>query len=253
MAASTQYHFRVKSRDASGNLATSGDFTFTTLPIDLSTGLAAHWDFDEGAGTTANDASGNGRTGTLMNGPSWTAGRVDGGLTFDGTASYTSAAHTSAFNAYPLTVAAWIKTSSTTGIAGIVNKYVAASSNGWNLFLKDGNVCAWYLRNGSNHVYDNGGCTLSSAGYNDNAWHHVVYVVDAAGGRLYVDGQQRASLGWTGIAGAATTAQDVRVAHYPGVSGGAGYFPGAIDDVRVYTRALSGGEVTTLYTSAPSP
>ena len=106
LAAATAYHFRVKPRDASGNLATSGDFTFTTLPIDLSTGLAAHWDFDEGAGTTANDASGNGRPGTLMNGPSWTAGRVDGGLTFDGTASYTSAAHTSAFNAYPLTVAA---------------------------------------------------------------------------------------------------------------------------------------------------
>ena len=59
-----------------------------------------------------------------MNGPSWTAGRVDGGLTFDGTANYTSAAHTGAFNAYPLTVAAWMKTSSTTGIRGIVNKYL---------------------------------------------------------------------------------------------------------------------------------
>ena len=65
LAAGTLYHFRVKSRDAAGNLATSGDFTFTTRPIDLSTGLVAHWDFDEGAGTTANDASGNGQTGTL--------------------------------------------------------------------------------------------------------------------------------------------------------------------------------------------
>jgi len=30
LAASTVYHFRVKSRDAAGNLAVSGDFTFTT-------------------------------------------------------------------------------------------------------------------------------------------------------------------------------------------------------------------------------
>src|SRR5207253_4723322 len=30
LAASTTYHFRVKSRDAAGNLATSGDYTFTT-------------------------------------------------------------------------------------------------------------------------------------------------------------------------------------------------------------------------------
>src|SRR6185369_5694094 len=30
LAASTTYHYRVKSRDAAGNLAVSGDFTFTT-------------------------------------------------------------------------------------------------------------------------------------------------------------------------------------------------------------------------------
>src|SRR5207247_10056720 len=31
LLASTTYHYRVKSRDAAGNLATSGDFTLTTL------------------------------------------------------------------------------------------------------------------------------------------------------------------------------------------------------------------------------
>src|SRR5204862_163603 len=30
LAAATTYHYRVKSRDGAGNLATSGDFTFTT-------------------------------------------------------------------------------------------------------------------------------------------------------------------------------------------------------------------------------
>ena len=43
---STLYHYRVKSKDASGNLATSGDFTFTTTAIDttppsIPTGLTA--------------------------------------------------------------------------------------------------------------------------------------------------------------------------------------------------------------------
>ncbi|MBI4526179.1 MAG: fibronectin type III domain-containing protein [Deltaproteobacteria bacterium] len=33
VAASTLYHYRVKSRDASGNLSVSGDFTFTTLAL----------------------------------------------------------------------------------------------------------------------------------------------------------------------------------------------------------------------------
>src|SRR5204862_522853 len=31
LSGATLYHFRVRSRDAAGNLATSGDFTFTTL------------------------------------------------------------------------------------------------------------------------------------------------------------------------------------------------------------------------------
>src|SRR5204862_8232969 len=31
LTGTTLYHYRVKSRDAAGNLATSGDFTFTTL------------------------------------------------------------------------------------------------------------------------------------------------------------------------------------------------------------------------------
>src|SRR3989475_10070148 len=34
LLATTTYHYRVKSRDAAGNLATSGDFTFTTL-VDI--------------------------------------------------------------------------------------------------------------------------------------------------------------------------------------------------------------------------
>jgi hypothetical protein len=33
LSASTVYHYRVKSRDAAGNLATSADFTFTTAPL----------------------------------------------------------------------------------------------------------------------------------------------------------------------------------------------------------------------------
>src|SRR5207237_3995654 len=33
LTGNTTYHYRVKSKDASGNLATSGDFTFTTIDI----------------------------------------------------------------------------------------------------------------------------------------------------------------------------------------------------------------------------
>src|SRR4029453_19442437 len=48
------------------------------------TGLVAYWKFDEGSGTTVSDSSANGNTGTLVNGPLWTAGRVGNALFFDG-------------------------------------------------------------------------------------------------------------------------------------------------------------------------
>src|SRR3989338_5343069 len=51
-------------------------------------GLVGYWTFDEGAGTTANDSSGNNNTGTLTNGPTWTTGKIGQALNFDGVNDY---------------------------------------------------------------------------------------------------------------------------------------------------------------------
>lgn len=219
-------------------------------PIALS-GLVGFWPLDDGSGTTAADASGNNNTGTLINGPAWTAGRISQALSFDGINEYVNVPHAPALNAYPLTLAAWFKTNSTSGVRGIVNKYVVGSFNGYQVFLNDGKLCAWYLRDAATYVYGGGGCTFSVPGYNDDRWHHVAYVVDDAGGRLYVDGVLKGSQPWTGTPGAPSTTQPVHLAHYPGAFGGAEYFPGLLDDVRLYNRALTATEITALYDSAP--
>ena len=249
LASNTLYHYRVKSRDAAGNLALSGDFTFTT-PTDINAGLVGYWKFDEGSGASAIDSSGNGNTGTLVNGPTRIAAGVNQALSFDGVNDYVSIPHTDKLNAYPLTIALWMKTSTAAGVRGIVNKYVAGSYNGYQLFINNGTLCAWYLRNTSNYVYNGTGCTLDTAGYNDNRWHHVAFVVDASGGRLYVDGILTASQPWTGPAGAPSTTQELQVGHYPGAFGGAEYFQGAGDEVHIYNRALSAEEVLKLYNAA---
>ena len=46
-------------------------------------GIVARWAFDEGSGTSAADATGNGHTATLQ-GPTWSPGRSGSTLTFDG-------------------------------------------------------------------------------------------------------------------------------------------------------------------------
>lgn len=76
LAPSTLYHYRVKSRDAAGNLATSADFTFTTLappPPDLAVyrtltpitldGVLSEW---SGAGTARFSGLSNSATAYLL-------------------------------------------------------------------------------------------------------------------------------------------------------------------------------------------
>jgi hypothetical protein len=165
----------------------------------------------------------------------------------DGVNDYVSIPHAAALDAFPLTASVWFKTRSTTGVRGLVNKYVGASYNGYQLFLNKGRLCAWYLRDTRSYVYDGSACTLATAGYNDGLWHHAAFVVDAAGGRLYVDGVQKGSRPWTGLAGPPTTTAAVHLGHYPGAAGTTPYLPGAIDGLRLYNRALGASEVQRLY------
>src|SRR5262249_4839009 len=93
---STTYNYRVKSRDAAGNLATSSNFTFTTTaatstpapppssPTSVTSGLVDYWKFDEVSGTVAADSTGT-NNGTLTNGPVWTTGKVGRALQFNAT------------------------------------------------------------------------------------------------------------------------------------------------------------------------
>ena len=46
--------------------------------------LVGYWSFDEGAGTVANDGSGNNNHGDVMGGAQWVAGKMGGALAFDG-------------------------------------------------------------------------------------------------------------------------------------------------------------------------
>jgi Concanavalin A-like lectin/glucanases superfamily/Bacterial Ig domain len=247
LAAGTLYHYRVKSKDSLGNLSMSGDATFTTAaapPPTSGDGPVGYWKLDDGSGTTALDASGSGYTGTLLNGPAWVPGVLSGALSFDGVNDSVDVPHTPAFDAYPLTIAAWFKTSAT-GLGGLINKYYPSSVNGYQIFTTGGKLCAWYFRDASDYIWDGSGCGLATSGFNDNRWHHVVFVVDASGGRLFVDGVQKAARAWTGTPGPTTTTQDLRFGQYPWT--GPLFFSGALDDVRLYNRALASDEIAGLY------
>ncbi|MDA1169405.1 MAG: LamG domain-containing protein, partial [bacterium] len=207
--------------------------------------LVGYWKFDEGAGTSAADSSGNGNTGTLTNGPTWsatvptTAFTNPYALDFDGVddhiptqviAATDEVTFTGWFN--PRNVTSHQSIGSDANSAGaVINFHMEVNSNGSLGMLWGGG--APYLR-------PQGATTLSL-----NQWYHGAVVRSGSTGawnyKIYLNGTQDAS-GTTSInPGAASTFTIGRPGEYSGQ-----YFDGLIDDFRIYSRALSATEITAL-------
>jgi hypothetical protein len=164
-------------------------------------------------------------------------------LAFDGLNDSVDVPHHAALNAFPITISAWIRTSNSTELVrGIVSKYLDGSLNGYSLFLYGGHLRAWYFRNGANAVFG-GGLGLDGGFVADGELHHVVFVVDAGGGMLYVDGEWRASRTWAGSSGAPSTSAMLRIGRYHA-------YPqtheGLIDEVSIWNIALTPEQIRDL-------
>ena len=86
--------------------------SFTGAPA-APTGLMVAWGFNEGAGTSAADSSGNNNTATLLNGVTWGTGKYGSGLSFDGANDYLSVPNSPSLNitGTGLTLSTWLKPS----------------------------------------------------------------------------------------------------------------------------------------------
>jgi hypothetical protein len=223
------------------------------------TGLLALYHFNQGyvgeanaAVTTATDASSNINTGTLTNfgltgaTSNWAIGNATGncnlaagGLNLDGSNDYISISHNNIFNSINLTVQAWIKTATNdAGSRGIVNKYYSSTGNGWNVFLLNGQVNAWYFGAGSSITN-----LVSPLTVSDNALHEVSFTVDNAGGKLFIDGVLSATQVWSAAPAATTTAQNISIGLYPAADQTTAYFIGNIDEVKIWNRTLCQSEI----------
>jgi len=211
-------------------------------------GLVGLWHFDEGSGLTTTDATGHGFSGGLSNGPVWVTSTAPIGLnsvagtslSLNGVNQNVTVAAAADLNAYPLTVAAWVRTSRTAAnYDAIVNKYPSGSGNGYSFHLYNGHICAFYFRgDGVSRVYaDDPG--LDGGAIADGQWHHVAYTVGPTGGKIFVDGVLRNSLAWTGTPGPPTITAPVTIGQYPSF----GSFAGQIDEASIWNRELTAAEV----------
>jgi len=189
------------------------------------------WKLDEGSGSTVADASGNGHAGTFDAGPTWTSGAISNAVQFS-IYKRVYVAPWSAFNVTnSISVAVWIRLTNTwEGVAGdtdvVRNDFYY---KGWELTYND-------LRQvGFRMTAVNGNSIVSGRLMPTNLWTHIAATFDGTTAKLYMNGMLINSVVWTGVRVASTNA----VAF--------GQLPGALDDVRVYTQALTEAEVVQVY------
>ena len=222
-----------RARDAAGNQITSAVVSVTVSNAAPS-GLVAAFGFNEGAGTTLADLSGNGNVATIS-GATWTTvGKFGSALEFNGTNAVATVQNAASLQLTTgMTLEAWV--------------YPTATPSSWRSVVTK-NVDSYYLMaSGSNNLPTAGGTwasgnqnTSGGTGLAVNAWTHLAATFDGATVRLYVNGAQVASQAQATPLAPTTGTLQIGGNAYPGE-----FFAGRIDEMRIYNRALTAAEIGT--------
>jgi hypothetical protein len=193
--------------------------------------------FDTGA-VPVPDESGNGNHGIPQGGVAWQSD-YGGCYSFDGVDDYINEPAASGFSTSQLTFTYWSKQAGTEpffmhpiGLFGGHRATTYVSSNSYVYCYKFSRV--------SGSSYEGPIGTL------DSDWHHFAVVFDGNRLKVYVDGVGRVDVSAPG------TIDKIDDSFFVGTTGvgaspSANWFSGLVDEVRVYSRVLSAGEVQESY------
>jgi len=216
--------------------------TLSRPPNNL--GLVGYWNFNEGTSTVATDFSGNGYNATLVNAPTWVAGKMGSALNFNGTTQYVQLPNIASRFVNEATFSIWMKRES--------NSVPNADSNSASWYLGGvgaggGSHYPWT----ENSIYDaTFSDTRKSIGVHTldrTQWNHIVITTNGTTNewKIYQNGR----LFYTGVPNTFLMPTAPELAHSPLYGG---YYVGLLDEARIYNRALTAAQVSALYNSGSS-
>ena len=215
--------------------------SFSFQKIEFRTDTAADVSIHYPLDGDVTEAGGSGLDGTLVDG-SFAPSLVqhDQGLILDGVDDYAEVpGYKGITGSASRTCSAWIKT---TAVSGEIISWGSEPNNGarWIIRVNEG---------GQLRAEVQGGNIIGTTVISDGLWHHIAVVLEDDGSpdineaQLYVDGQLEAIS--ASVAEPINTGSDQNV--QVGVHEvGQRYFQGRIDDVRIYSYALTEAEVQAL-------
>ncbi len=222
----------------------------------ISDGLIAYYPFDDGSTI---DASGNGHDALVVHAqPSPDrCGQTNQAYWFDGADDFIDFGNDLGLNISGTdaawSVAAWVRADQSKGFVVAKNDLLA---HGWNFGMLD----SFRFHGRLEEITDttNSFNVATEESFDDGAWHHVYVEWDSAAEsestaiRLYVDGAMASSSRVAGFFGTGADYNNagglIIGATDLGISAGAqdAFFGGAVDEVRIYNRALSDLEIQRL-------
>lgn len=218
---------------------------------EVTQGLISHYAFD-GDG---NDLSGNGLDCVAKNGLRFDEGIIGQAAVFDGEDDYFSCAKQEAhINHADLSIAMWIKVEERENVDQYVmisNLGSYMSSGGYQLHLGALPQGFTALFRADDHADRN---VQSASKIEANTWRHLVATYKREEGtttvKNYIDGVLDHFETIQGTINYDAVSELTIGTNLDGVAGGGGYdreFQGSMDDVRLYSRALSDAEAKALY------
>ncbi len=216
------------------------------------------------AGTVINDLSGYKNNGVVTEiapggtNPTYFAGKVGQGLGFDTVANtwkWIAIPDTSSLRPSTLTVAAWVRWTGGVGpdVAGIVNKHFRDLSDSYTLRVQDANTFAFCYAEADagsplptllqRCVYTNAAPILT------NTWYYVAATYDGKQMKIYLNGVLQADVkAYTGPNYWASSSLLIGVERQDTWANPYGeIFPGVIDHVKIWKRALKDNEILREY------
>ena len=240
-----------------GGAAVFGHKTETAQITPISSKLVAHWKFDEGYGTTANNSGfgGSALVGTLGAGtsaPTWTnEGKVGKALSFDGSNDYVNLGSPDLLDNIPhsdFSISAWIYDQRSGGSEWGTIFGAYSSGVGWDFRTISNAAGARSLRISAVHSNDWLRYQSTDGTIPQNIWTHVVGVFDSTAktAKLYINGREPSYQ--TQDPGDGTYSSDASLNKEIGRLLNHGQrFLGLIDEVKIYNTALTQEEILQDY------
>jgi hypothetical protein len=245
----TPYYYVVSASNALGESIHSPEAVATPST------LRVHLRFDEITGATAVDSSGRHQDATLVNAPTWSAGKINNAVTLTQTASHSVTLPAGVLGLTDTTIMTWVKLNTvttwqrifdfgtgTTNYMFLTTQYgTGGSANKLRFAIRTPGVAETVV----NQINSSIAMPLGT-------WVHVAVVLSGTTGRLYLNGVE---VGASTAMTLSPASLGVTTLNYLGKSQFAAdpYLNAALDDFRIYSEALSASQIALFAAPLASP